>query len=307
MAEHALVLHARIGRSKPSPFGVPIEDEAKAPVADPRVAWRRALDAVRRLPAVFALLLVLLGAGWPHWEWMARRLTDGSDEPWGFLALATVLALVGRERQRLVLPMPAALATSAAFMLAAALARAWAPPIFAAALAMLALAVFLACALRERPAMPLATLLLLALPLIASLQFYFGYPLRLATAHTAAPLLRLAGFEVEAAGAAFEWNGSLVLVDPPCAGIGMLWVGTYTAALLSWLNRATTARTLATAMVAAASVFGANVARNAALFFPEAMALDWPAWSHSAIGLAAFALALAPVVWVANRLAGSHA
>jgi exosortase/archaeosortase family protein len=218
-----------------------------------------------------------------------------------------VLALVGRERHRLALPTPAALAASAALMLAAALARAWVPPIFAAALAMLALAAFLATALRERPAVPLATLLLLALPLIASLQFYFGYPLRLATAHAAAPLLQLAGLDVAAAGAAFAWNGTLVLVDPPCAGIGMLWVGTYTAAMLSWLNRATTARALATTLLAAVSVFVANVARNAALFFPEAMALDWPAWSHSAIGLAAFALALTPVGLVANRLAGSRA
>ena len=43
----------------------------------------------------------------------------------------------------------------------------------------------------------------------------------------------------------------------------------------------------------------ANVARNTALFFPEAGLADWPAWSHEAIGLAALALAVVPIVLIA--------
>lgn len=150
---------------------------------------------------------------------------------------------------------------------------------------------------RDLPAVwLLLAALLLALPIVAPLQFCFGHPLRLATAHAAAPLLALAGFEVVARGAAFEYAGRTILVDPTCAGIGMLWVGSFTAALLSYLTGASARRALANGLFAAAAVFAANVLRNALLFFPESGLLRAPAWAHDAIGLAAFAAAIAPVV-----------
>ena len=80
----------------------------------------------------------------------------------------------------------------------------------------------------------------------------------------------------------------------------MLWVGAYTAALLSHLSNAPLPHALRSAAVAAASVFVANVARNVALFFPEGLDLHWPAWTHPAIGLAAFAIALVPIGLVAS-------
>jgi exosortase/archaeosortase family protein len=58
--------------------------------------------------------------------------------------------------------------------------------------------------------------------------------------------------------------------------------------------------------VAATSVFVANLARNVALFFPETLGLPWPAWAHPAIGLVAFACALLPIVWFAQRPARTH-
>jgi exosortase/archaeosortase family protein len=285
MVDASGVLFARVGRVSPRTWA-----GAERPAA--------ATGAPARSPALdaLALLFALLLALWPHWIWMARRLTDGSDEPWGVLALATVLVLVARGWRRLEPPAPRVLLASATLAVAAAVARAWLPPIAAAALAMTALAVFLTRARRDQAGAPLVALLLLGLPLIASLQFYFGYPLRLATATLAAPLLRAFGFAVQASGAALAYDGHLVLVDPPCAGIGMLWVGAYTAALLSHLKRASTRRTMANGLLAALCVFAANVARNGALFFPEALELGWPAWAHAAIGLAAFALALVPIV-----------
>jgi exosortase/archaeosortase family protein len=258
----------------------------------------------------FALLALLLAALWPHWQWMLQRMTDGSDEPWGVLALATVVGLVVRERHSLTLPGRAALVVSGVLAVAAAIATLLVPPLLAAALAMLALAVFINGA---RPTAagghaPLVTLLLLALPIIASLQFYLGYPLRYATAHVAAPLLYVLGFDVVAAGAAFLWQGKTVLVDPPCAGIAMLWVGAYTAALLSYLERAGAARTLANGLFAAAIVFVANVVRNGLLFVTESGAVTAPSWAHAAIGLVAFALALFPIyAFSTRRLAWSRA
>jgi exosortase/archaeosortase family protein len=92
-----------------------------------------------------------------------------------------------------------------------------------------------------------------------------------------------------------------VLVDAPCAGIGMLWVGSYTAAVLSYLNRAAGPRTAFNALAAGLVVLGANILRNTALFFPEAGLVHWPAWSHEAIGLAAFATAVVPIVFITSR------
>ncbi len=248
-----------------------------------------------------ALLGGLLLALWPHWIYMARRMVDGSDEPWGILALATVLVLVARDRAELSVPTRSALVASAALAVVAAAASLVLPDLAAAAVAMLALAFFLVHALPRRPATPLVALLLLALPVIASLQFYLGFPLRVFAAHATSLLLALAGVDASAAGAAILHQGTTVLVDAPCAGIGMLWVGSYTAALLSYLARADGARTATNAVAAALLVLAANVARNTALFFPEAGLVQWPAWSHEAIGLAALALAVVPIVLITSR------
>ncbi|MCU0950435.1 MAG: archaeosortase/exosortase family protein, partial [Burkholderiaceae bacterium] len=271
-----------------------------APGAAPR--WRSfaARAAVHPLP----LLALLLAALWPHLVWIARRFGDGSDEPWGVLAIVTVLALVWRDRARLAVPSPRALAVAAALAVTAGLALNVLPMLLAAGIAMLALAVLLTALLPPRPAAALTTLLLLSLPVIASLNFYLGYPLRVATAQAAAPLLALLGIDAQPAAAALLFRGRTVLVDAPCAGIGMLWVGSYTAALLSYLNGADARRTLLHAVAAAVLVFSANVLRNVALFFPEAGLIALPAAAHDAIGLAAFALALGPVVWLTQwRLA----
>jgi exosortase/archaeosortase family protein len=256
----------------------------------PRRRTAALMARLRRHPvAAMGLLLLAL---WPHAGWMARRLTDGSDEPWGVLAMVTVLALVARDARRLVLPSAPVLLASALLALGSGVALAWLPPLVAAAVGLLALALFLAHALPQRAGAALTTLVLLSLPIIASLQFYLGYPLRAATAQAAALLLAPLGIDAQPAGAALVSGQVTVLIDAPCAGIGMLWVGSYTAALLSYLADAPARRALLNALAAAAIVFAANVLRNVALFFPEAGLLPLPAWTHAAVGLAVFAVAL---------------
>ena len=72
-------------------------------------------------------------------------------------------------------------------------------------------------------------LMLLALPIIPPLQFYVGYPLRLATAFVSARLLSLHGLSIDAVGTCLDWNGTLIAVDAPCSGVRMLWTGLYLA------------------------------------------------------------------------------
>lgn len=290
-------LNARIGRTLPSPLAGVLVAEDDGKVDDLGVLARRLGDL---RPATW-LLIGLVAALWPHWVYTARRLVDGSDEPWGVLALVTALVLLVRDRAGLTVPTRAALAASAALAVAAAAAHLLLPDLAAAALAMLALGLFVAHALPGRPATPLVALLLLALPIIASLQFYLGYPLRVLAAHATAPLLAAAGLDVSPAGASLLHQGTTVLIDAPCAGIGMLWIGSYTAALLSYLARAGAARTALNAGAAALLVLAANIVRNAALFFPEAGLVRWPAWSHEAIGLATLAFAIVPIVFISSR------
>ena len=112
------------------------------------------------------------------------------------------------------------------------------PPLLRAAIAVAALG----CLLHDRRwGGPLPAggwgLLLLGLPLLASLQYYLGYPLRILAARLTVPLLGMAGVSVAAQGTGLLWRGELVLVDAPCSGLRMLWAGTYLAlALAAWLG-----------------------------------------------------------------------
>lgn len=248
------------------------------------------------------LLALQVAALWPHAGWLARRLGDGSDDPWGLLALVAVGALLWKDRESLrAEPSATVLAGAGGLTLLAALATGGLPPIVAAAVALLAVATLLAGLLPpQRPRAALAMLVLMALPVGASLNFYLGYPLRWLSAQAAAPLIGLAGVAVTPEGAALAWNGRRVLVDAPCAGIAMLWVGLFAALLVSYLNDAGWRRVLVNVGLAGTIVVAANVLRNAVLFFKEAGLVAWPAWTHEAVGLVVFALALYPIY----RLAG---
>jgi exosortase/archaeosortase family protein len=278
-------LNARVGRTLPTPLFGALVPLAEMPPQ--RLRWPDVPQAAW-LPAA------LLAALWPHWLYVARRMVDGSDEPWGALALASVIVLMWRDRAELTLPPRAALAAAAALALLAAAARFVAPDLAAAAIATLAVGTY-AMHSRQRPAPALIALLLLALPLVASLQFYFGYPLRLLVAHASSALLTACGLEVSASGASLLHRGQRVLIDAPCAGIGMLWLGSYVAALLSYLHGAGARTTLVNGVAAALLVMAANILRNTVLFFPEAGLVQWPAWSHAVIGLSAFVAAIAPL------------
>jgi exosortase/archaeosortase family protein len=283
-------LNARIGRTMPSPlFGVLVATGPVTTTPHPRSGWLRIT-----VPRGWWMPAALLVALWPHWIYMARRTVDGSDEPWGVLAALTVGLLLLRDRAQLEMPSRSALVAAASLAMIAAASELVLPDLAAAALAMLALAVYLVHALR-RPATPLVLLLLLALPIVASLQFYFGFPLRLLVAQAGALLISIGGLDATAAGASIVYHGSTVLIDAPCAGIGMLWLGSYTAAVLSYLQRADAWRTLVNGVAAAALVLVANIARATALFFPEAGLVDWPAGAHEATGLLAFSGAIVPL------------
>ena len=176
--------------------------------------WQGRLDAV---PPI-AWLALQAAALWTHWRWAAARVGDGSDDPLGVVALAALLWAVLRLAPALRgQPRLGWLATALGLSIAATVATFIAAPLIGALLAALALATGLRAFMPAgRASLPLAGLAVLALPLVSSLQFYAGYPLRVLTAQLSTWGLQLAGVAAARSGSAMTVEGRLIVVDAPC-------------------------------------------------------------------------------------------
>lgn len=250
------------------------------------VRWGIALD---RMPAWGWLVLQSLTL-LPAWAWMARRLADGSDDPLGLLALAGLAVLVAVHR-RYLRASPALTWMGAALLLtlAATLSRASLPPLLASLLAVLALAAGLLAFLpRQVAATPVLGLAVLALPLLSSLQFYAGYPLRVLTAEVSRWLLAPA-FTVVREGSTLLVDGRLVIVDAPCSGVQMVWLGYFTACAVALWARQSDRTVLARLPLVGVTVLAGNIVRNSLLVAAEGAGRPLPAWGHEALGLAVLA------------------
>lgn len=231
-------------------------------------------------------------AFWPQGLWVGQRVADGSDDPLGLAAAAVLLFWLWRAKDTLRLaPRLPWLGAAALLTLASTAALFVAPPLLAAVLAALALAAHLAAWLPPRaPRLALAGLALLALPLIASLQFYVGYPLRVVTAQLSAWLLQAAGVVAERSGAAMTVAGRLVIVDAPCSGVQMAWLAYFAACAVAALLPLRDANLVRRLPLVGLLVLVGNVLRNTVLVALEARPQGLaPAW-HEAIGIVALVL-----------------
>lgn len=252
------------------------------------------------LSSRLVIILALGLACWPVARWYVARMSDGSDEPWGLVALAA--AVLFAPRNALAEPLAGGKTWLLCLIVAAyAASYSFVPPLGHALLFVTAIG--LAVSRRD---FPLAwwALLVLSLPIIASLQFYLGYPLRLATTALCVPLLRLGGLHVIAEGTALHWAGETVIVDAPCSGIHMLWTGLFLAALLACWQRLDTRASLRLLQKASWVVFVANVLRATALFCIEAKLWPSPIWAHEGVGLALFGLAAVAIAGVSKTQTG---
>lgn len=255
-----------------------------------------------RLPGWSWLLLAALAA-WPSWLWAARRLGDGSDDPLGIIALAALGLLLWRERSSLLeQPRLPWLMLAAGLLLAATLNQSMLPPLLRGLLSVLALLlVTLSLRTPGQPWLAWLGLGVLSLPLLSSLQFFVGYPLRLVTAEVSAWLLRLGPWTVERQGSALLMDGRWVMVDAPCSGIQMAWVGYFSAcALAAWLrlpDRLLLRRLPAVGLL----VLGGNILRNTLLVWGESRSGGVPGWAHETLGLLVFAAVCGMILRVIGR------
>lgn len=185
------------------------------------------------------------------------------------------------------------------------------PPLVRCLIALMALGVVAwnYCAQTNRNALALFGLLALSSPVLASLQFFIGFPLRVLVTNATALLLKVGGLAITVSGTAFEHNARMVLVDSPCSGINMLWVGCYLCFVLCWIKQLSAVRSILFLAFTVSSVIAANVGRTGALVVLDVLKERgnvFPEFAHDAIGGATFISLAVLLVLVGERLAGKQ-
>jgi exosortase/archaeosortase family protein len=249
------------------------------------------------------LLTIQLLAFWPVWQWYFSRLSDSPDERWGLLALTTAVISLFSKEPKTNRVADRLLVAPALLILLYAITFPFLPPLARAGIAFTALGVTFT-SLRFGPMFQpgMFGLLYLSLPILPSLQFYGGYPLRMLVAGAAAHILRFEGFGVVQQGVCLDLGGHQVWIDAPCSGIRMLWVGLYLACTLTCMFKLRVWKSLAVVLIAFPVIIAGNVFRAVALFYTEAGIVKAPGWIHEYTGAVAFALAAVSLLWLARLL-----
>ncbi len=149
---------------------------------------------------------------------------------------------------------------------------------------------------RERnTAFTLSGMLMLSLPVSPSLQFLFGYPLRVLAGQIAC--LALPG-DAEAVGTGILFRNSVVFVDAPCSGINILWVSMLLALIAAMAFRTCRAWTLVLLGSSVGIAVLANVVRTAFLCLLTA-AGGFSSTLETVVGVLVFAFAASAICGVA--------
>jgi exosortase/archaeosortase family protein len=259
-----------------------------------------------RLNYMWALLALQVVAFYPVWGWFIGRITDTSDEPWGLMAIVVSAALIFLDYRRNVV-YSKQLILPALITLAHGLTFPFVPHLIRAFLAVTAIGCTISV-MRYGSAvhLPMWGLLVLSLPVVPSLQFYFGYPIRLASGAIAAPLLQISGFAVEQEGSCLRYGGELLAIDAPCSGVHMLWTGLFLAFSISWLRKLNNWQTITFTALTFIAAIPANGLRAATLFFVKSAPGGFPNWYHEAVGLIVFALFSIGILWQCCQFRGDH-
>lgn len=245
------------------------------------------------------VLAILLAAFWESWRWLVQRTWATPDEAITLVVMVCVVAgsaaqglrRSGRLQSLALLPLAVVLAAYAATL-------GKVPAIVSAAAGvMTTLAAIYVSGHGRRPPVAFWGLCCLVLPIVPTLQFYLGYPMRVVSAVLTLPLLQLNGLDVALAGTALVFDGRQIQFDAPCSGVTMAWAGmllVFSAATLhdyDWRGLAWAA------LLGLRLLLAANVLRAASLFYLETGILPGNSEAmHQAVGLSAFALAMGLLV-----------
>ncbi|MEW5854102.1 MAG: archaeosortase/exosortase family protein [Myxococcota bacterium] len=245
------------------------------------------------------ILLVEVVAFWPVWPWWVSRLT-GEELTTGPLALLVLGALLFRRAEN---PGPPPLRLLATLLVLSALTHHLLPPLLRGALAFTTLAITLSWWRRSTLLhVPTWGLAMLALPVMPSLQFFLGHPLRALSAALAVPLLRMAGLDVTREGTTLTWESTQVWVDAPCSGLRMLWTGLFLAFILADVLGLDRRRSVVLVALSLGAVVVGNAWRASTLFYLETGLVTGPEWLHQGVGVVVFMATCALIALVGWRV-----
>lgn len=242
-------------------------------------------------PAVCVAVIAV--ATWDSWRWLAHRFTAAPEEALSLALTAGLLCLLALPRLRAARRLSdIPLMPVTALLVAHAAAGLWAPAIFAAALAaMVLLYALYRGATGLRPPLAFWGLVALAMPVVPSLQFVFGYPMRLISAQLTVALLSVQGVPISREGTFVVIGGETVQFDAPCSGVSMLWALVLVTLMAGLIQRLDAVRLAVAMVLTIAAAIVCNVLRVSSLLFAETvLGAEQPAWLHEGIGLVAFAL-----------------
>jgi len=255
-------------------------------------------------------LVVVVAATWPSWRWYLERVGSAPEDA-VTLALTALflgaLAVARRHQARTLRSVP--LWTVAFLLIVYAIGWFVLPPIARAAIAVAAtLFVLHTAVFKDRPPFAFWGLTTLALPVLPSLQFVLGYPLRAVSAAATVGLLRAHGFSVERQGTLLVWRDDLIQFDAACSGVNMLWATMMLTLMGCVLFRLRALQVLVATTLSIGVVVVANVLRTSSLFYLEAGLIPKAAgWWHEAVGVAAFVLSATMILWLLRRLRDGEA
>jgi exosortase/archaeosortase family protein len=248
---------------------------------------------------------LVMAATWDAWRWYCGRVWSAPEEAVALALTAAFLGLLGVARRSLpAAPRSLPLLPIAALLALYAASHALLPPIMRAAVAIAATLFCLYVALfKERPPVAFWGQVALALPVLPSLQFTLGYPMRVVSAAVAVVLLQAQGLTVARQGTFLLWRDEMVQFDAPCSGVNMLWAGLLLTLMgCVWLRLGALKVVIAVAFSVVIAVAG-NVLRASSLFYVETGLIPQaPHWWHDGIGVAAFMLSAAVTLWLLGRL-----
>ncbi len=138
------------------------------------------------------------------------------------------------------------------------------------------------------PPTPYWGLFLLSLPMVPSMQFFLGFPARVAAATVTVFLLQTTGLTVKRRGTVLDWGDKMIQFDAPCSGVKMLWTGFFITLVLTVHHRLGMLRTALALLICLVVVVLGNGLRGSSLFYLETGLLSAPKWWHDGVGMVVF-------------------
>lgn len=247
------------------------------------------------------ILLFQLIAFWSVWRWYYLRLSTSSDEFYGILAVLAVIGISFFNKNQLL--KHTSVIFSTALILIYAITYPFLPPLLRAVIAATSLTFFISgWRFGKTFHFGIWSLFLLSLPIVASLQFYLGFPLRVIVGEATAFLLKLNGLVVIREGVCLHFGEKLIWIDAPCSGVKMLWTGFFLTALLITLYRFNLAKSLLSFAIAFGIILIGNIFRATGLFYLEAEIVKMPDFAHSGVGVVCFVLTCIGIVAAIQKL-----